>query len=61
MRIISTFTNRTESLVTGTLDQQRQAERERQAAEVAHLDNLEQECGYGRDLSREWRKHRTTA
>ena len=36
MRIISAFTDRTESLLSGTPEQQRQAQRERQAAEVAH-------------------------
>lgn len=34
MRIISTFTDRTISLVTGTPDEQRQAQREWQTAEV---------------------------
>lgn len=36
MRIISAFTDRTESLISGTPEKQRQAQRERQAAEVAH-------------------------
>lgn len=36
VRIISAFTDRTESLISGTPEKQRQAQRERQAAEVAH-------------------------